>query len=132
MSDHRPNHTTVPGSWIGELCELIGIPSVSADPQRAGDLRRAGDWDCRFHRARRGEAQFVEEGDGPPIVQGKVAASPEAASAERSTVLGYGHYDVQPPGRIEDWESPPFEPEVRDGWLYGRGAVDDKATSTRC
>ena len=103
-----------------ELCELLRIPSVSADPAYKSDMVRAADWMIdRFKKL--GFATEKIEGDGHPIVY---AESPKIEGAP--TVLVYGHYDVQPPDPLDKWVSPPFEPQVRDGCLYARGATDDK------
>ncbi|HEY1512622.1 MAG TPA: M20/M25/M40 family metallo-hydrolase [Gaiellaceae bacterium] len=100
------------------LAELVAIPSVSLDPARAGDMRAAAAWvaaELAFAGGR------VVETDGHPVVLGERMVSDAAP-----TVLVYGHYDVQPPGDESAWETPPFEPSIRDGRLYGRGATDDK------
>jgi acetylornithine deacetylase/succinyl-diaminopimelate desuccinylase-like protein len=107
----------------GELAELIAIPSLSADPAHAADVRAAAEWVAERVRAAGGEAEIVDW-DGRPIAVGEVRASRDAAAAP--TVLCYGHFDVQPPDPLELWDSPPFELTQRDGWLYARGIVDDK------
>src|SRR6266511_843350 len=109
--------------WLEELFELLRIPSVSADPAHSEDVRRAGEWVCDFVRAAGGEAELLETGTHPLAI-GEIRASRDGDDAP--TVLVYGHFDVQPPAPLEEWVSPPFEPTVRDGWLYGRGVADDK------
>jgi acetylornithine deacetylase/succinyl-diaminopimelate desuccinylase-like protein len=113
-------------AWLEELSEWLRIPSVSADPAHAGDVREAGEWLCAFVRGAGGEAELVET-DVQPLAVGEIRASSGAEDAP--TVLLYGHFDVQPPAPLDLWESSPFEPEVRDGYLYCRGAVDDKGNS---
>ena len=113
-------------AWLDELSEWLRIPSVSADAAHADDVRRAGEWVCEFVRAAGGEAELVDT-DGHPLAVGEIRASSGADDAP--TVLLYGHFDVQPPAPLDLWESDPFEPEVRDGYLYARGAVDDKGNS---
>lgn len=115
--------TEAPSAWLDELFEWLRIPSVSADPARADDVRRAGDWVGEFVRAAGGEAELVET-PTHPLVVGDIRASNGASSAP--TILVYGHFDVQPAEPLAEWESPPYEPEVRGGWIYGRGAADDK------
>ena len=112
-----------PADWMEELFELLRIPSVSADPQHAEDVQRAGEWVRDFIRASGGEAE-VQQTENQPLVIGEIRASENADSAP--TVIAYGHFDVQPPAPLEGWETPPFEPAVRDGWLYARGVADDK------
>src|SRR5207344_2585600 len=102
--------------------ELLRIPSISADPAHAEDVVRAGEWICGLVRRAGGEAELVPYGERPLVV-GEVRAS---SGGEAPTVLVYGHFDVQPPDPLELWESPPFEPSVRDGVLYARGVADDK------
>jgi acetylornithine deacetylase/succinyl-diaminopimelate desuccinylase-like protein len=109
-------------AFLDELSELLRIPSVSADAEHAPDVIRAGEWVCERVRAAGGEAGLVDW-RGQPLAIGEVPAS---TGAEAPTVLCYGHFDVQPPAPLDLWQSPPFEPEVRDEWLYGRGVVDDK------
>jgi acetylornithine deacetylase/succinyl-diaminopimelate desuccinylase-like protein len=113
-------------AWLEELSEWLRIPSVSADPAHAGDVRDAGEWVCEFVRESGGVCELVDIGPHPLAV-GEIRAS--AGIAEAPTVLLYGHFDVQPPAPLELWESDPFEPEVRDGYLYCRGAVDDKGNA---
>ncbi len=112
-----------PADWMEELFELLRIPSVSADPAHADDVRRAAEWVRDFIRAAGGEAEIQDTGN-QPLVIGEIRASENADSAP--TVIAYGHFDVQPPEPLEGWETPPFEPSIRDGWLYARGVADDK------
>ncbi len=109
---------------VPELAELIAIPSVSADPAHAGDVRRAAEWVCARLRAAGGDAGVVDW-SGSPLAIGEVPASRDAETAP--TVLCYAHFDVQPPDPLELWATPPFELSQRDGWLYARGVADDKA-----
>ena len=106
--------------WHGELFELIRIPSISTDPAHARDVRAAADWLAERMRTA-GLTAVVEPTAGHPVVLGR-SAPLEAAP----TLLVYGHYDVQPAGPLEAWHSPPFDPRIRDGRLYARGAADDK------
>jgi acetylornithine deacetylase/succinyl-diaminopimelate desuccinylase-like protein len=115
--------TDLDPAWLDELSAWLRIPSVSADPAHAGDVRAAGEWICDLVRGAGGESGLVET-RAHPLAVGQIAASSGADGAP--TVLLYGHFDVQPPGDPRLWESPPFEPEIRDGWLFGRGTVDDK------
>ena len=110
-------------SRIETLLELLRIPSVSADPLHAFDVEAALEWVVSFVRGAGGEAEIVAGTTGSLVV-GELPAShaPELAP----TVLCYGHVDVQPPAPLELWGSPPFDPTVRDGWLYCRGVADDK------
>jgi acetylornithine deacetylase/succinyl-diaminopimelate desuccinylase-like protein len=109
-------------AWLEELSELLRIESVSADPERKDEVRRAAEWVRDFVRRAGGEAELVET-DTFPLAVGEIRVS---GGGEAPTVLVYGHVDVQPPAPLDAWESPPFEPTVRDGWLYGRGTADDK------
>jgi acetylornithine deacetylase/succinyl-diaminopimelate desuccinylase-like protein len=108
--------------WLEELSEFLRIESISADPERADDVRRAGEWVRDFIRRAGGEAELVET-ETIPLVIGELPAS---GGGDAPTVLVYGHFDVQPAGPADEWESPAFEPTIRDGWLYGRGTADDK------
>ncbi len=106
---------------LEQLLELLRIPSISTDPDLAGEVRRAGQWVT--DRLRSAGCTRVEMFDTPkhPIVYGEWLGAPGAP-----TVLAYGHYDVQPVDPLELWTTPPFEPTVRDGRIYARGACDDK------
>jgi acetylornithine deacetylase/succinyl-diaminopimelate desuccinylase-like protein len=116
----------VPGSdtWFHEVSEFLRIPSVSADPAHADDVATAANWVCSFLRGAEGGACEVVDWHGQPLAIGEIRASRDAEGAP--TALCYGHFDVQPPAPLELWESPPFEPEIRGEYLYGRGTVDDK------
>ena len=111
----------MPEQWFEELSELIAIPSVSADPERAGDVARAAEWLAAFIRGAGGSAEVVPTSTQPLIV-GDLPAS----EGSGVTVLVYGHVDVQPPDPLDLWESDPFTLEQRSEWLFGRGVVDDK------
>src|SRR5689334_22476242 len=104
---------------LSELQELISIPSVSADPQRAEEVGRAARWVRDYI----GDAELREVA-GRELVIGEFRASRHAESAP--TVLCYGHYDVQPAEPLDLWESDPFELTVRGDWAYARGVTDDK------
>ena len=107
--------------FIDDLRAFARIPSISTDPAHAGAIGEA----ARFVVARMERAGLenvaVLPTEGHPLVYADWLHAGDAP-----TVLVYGHYDVQPPDPLEDWTSPPFEPEVRDGRLYGRGVSDDK------
>ena len=107
---------------LTELAEWIAIPSVSADPARAADVERAGDWLVGKIRDAGGAAERIDW-QGQPLVVGEISASGGRAA---HTVLCYGHFDVQAVDPLELWESEPFTLVERDGWLYGRGAAADK------
>jgi len=112
----------VPEAWFDELAELLRIPSVSADPAHAGDVRQAAEWLAEFVRGAGGSAEVVET-DTHPLILGDIASSSNGAAP---TVLVYGHVDVQPPDPLDLWESDPFALEQRGEWLYARGVADDK------
>ncbi len=112
-----------PADWMEELFELLRIPSVSADPAHTEDVQRAAEWVRDFIVAAGGKAE-LQKTVNHPLVIGEIRASENADDAP--TVIAYGHFDVQPPDPLEGWDSPPFEPTVRDGWLYARGVADDK------
>lgn len=106
---------------LAELNDFLAIPSISTLPEHAADCRRAAQWVMdQLHRLGCPVVR-LEEGDGHPVIWAESPAIPGAP-----TVLIYGHYDVQPPDPLEEWVTPPFQPTVRDGRLYARGAIDDK------
>ncbi len=105
---------------VEELKTLVRFPSVSAQPQHAADCAACAEWVTQHFRSL-GLRATVHRTRGHPIV---TAETPR--QADRPTVLIYGHYDVQPPEPLEQWRTPPFEPVVRGGKLFGRGASDNK------
>jgi acetylornithine deacetylase/succinyl-diaminopimelate desuccinylase-like protein len=107
---------------LDELSEFLRIPSISADPAHASDVRAAAGWLVDLIRSNGGEAAVVERA-GRPLVDALVRAN---RVTDAPPILCYGHFDVQPPEPLELWESDPFTPVVRDGWLYARGVADDK------
>jgi len=105
---------------LSALMEFLRIPSVSTKPDHAADMQRCAVWvQDRLKFAEM--STHVVQTPGHPIVVAK-----NTHEAGRPTVLFYGHYDVQPPEPLEQWTTPAFEPTVRDGAVYARGAVDDK------
>lgn len=107
--------------FLNELLELLRIPSVSADSRHNEDTRRCAE--AVKQRLVEAGAEKVEvcPTAGHPIVYGEKIIDPSLP-----TVLVYGHYDVQPPDPLDLWTSPPFEPVIKDGKIFARGACDDK------
>src|SRR2546430_2544933 len=107
--------------YLEELKAFLAIPSISALPEHAGDVKRCADW-CAEEMRRIG-LQNVKLIDTPgnPVVYGDWLGAPGAP-----TILFYGHYDVQPVDPLNLWQSPPFEATIRDGEIYARGSADDK------
>lgn len=104
-----------------DLFDLLRIPSVSTDPEHASDVRRCAQAVADGLRRIGVDTVEVMETGGHPAVYAE-----HHTGDDRPTVLVYGHYDVQPPDPIDLWETPPFEPVVRDGKVYARGSADDK------
>jgi acetylornithine deacetylase/succinyl-diaminopimelate desuccinylase-like protein len=105
-----------------DLFELLAIPSVSALPQHRSDCRRAAEWLVDLLRRAGLETELVDVlPDGHPLVRAEWRGRPGAP-----TLTIYGHFDVQPPDPLEEWLTPPFEPTVRDGTVFARGADDNK------
>jgi acetylornithine deacetylase/succinyl-diaminopimelate desuccinylase-like protein len=108
--------------FIEELKELLRFPSISTDPDRKDDINRCAEY-IREHLDNIGmKNSRVLPTKGHPIVFSEWLG----AGSNKPTVLIYGHYDVQPVDPLELWTAPPFEPEIRDGNLFARGAADDK------
>jgi cysteinylglycine-S-conjugate dipeptidase len=108
---------------LEDLKDLVRIQSVSADPERLGEVEKSAEKTLELFLAEGVDARIVRAFDGaPPAVIGE-KKGPEGAP----TVLLYAHHDVQPENDPVDWDSAPFEPTVRGERLYGRGAADDKA-----
>jgi acetylornithine deacetylase/succinyl-diaminopimelate desuccinylase-like protein len=104
-----------------EFLDLLRIPSVSTTPEHAGDVRRCAEWVAERMRAAGFPDVELIETAGHPVVFGTWHGAPG-----KPTILVYGHYDVQPADPLDLWKTPPFEPTLRDGRLYARGAADMK------
>lgn len=108
-----------------ELFDFLRIPSISADPGHKKDVVRAARYIADQLRDIGIQKVTIEETEGNPVV----LAEHLEAGEDKPTILIYGHYDVQPPDPLDEWESEPFEPVIRDGKIYARGASDDKGQS---
>jgi acetylornithine deacetylase/succinyl-diaminopimelate desuccinylase-like protein len=109
-------------SYLQELKDFLRIPSVSTDPAHAADVRNAAQFvGERLRRAGMRNVALIEAASRHPLVYGEWLDA-----RGKPTLLMYGHYDVQPPDPLEEWKSPPFEPEIRGENIYARGAADDK------
>ena len=106
---------------VRELGEFLRIPSVSTLPAHDGDCRRAAEWVASALRRLGCRDVDLLASVAHPVVWGVGPSVPGAP-----TLLIYGHYDVQPPDPLAEWVSPPFEPAIRDGKVFARGAADDK------
>ncbi|MBV2353147.1 dipeptidase [Streptomyces sp. J2-1] len=109
-------------AFLDDLTAWLRIPSVSAQPAHADDVRRSADWLAESLRRTGFPVVEVWPTPGAPAVYAEWPSGDPGAP----TVLVYGHHDVQPAAREDGWDSEPFEPEIRDGRLYARGAADDK------
>jgi acetylornithine deacetylase/succinyl-diaminopimelate desuccinylase-like protein len=107
--------------YVAELTQYLSIPSISALPEHKGDVLRCAEYSAAEMTKIGLENVRVIETPGHPLVYGDWLHADGAP-----TILLYGHYDVQPVDPLELWQTPPFEPTVRDGNIYARGAVDDK------
>ncbi len=107
--------------FLDELFELLRFPSVSADPKYKGDVQKAAEFVAQKLRDAGAEKVEICPTAGHPIVYAE-----KIVDVKLPTILVYGHYDVQPPDPLELWDTPPFEPTVRDGKIFARGACDDK------
>src|SRR6187399_1778359 len=107
--------------YVDELKQYLAIPSISALPQHAADVRRAAGWTAGSLRAAGMQNVTLFETPGNPVVYADWLNAPG-----KPTILFYGHYDVQPVDPVDLWPSPPFEATVRDGEIYARAAADDK------
>ena len=107
--------------YLDGLKALLRIPSISTLSEHKSDIRRAAEF-LRDALAKAGmqNAELIE-GEGNPLVYAEWLGA-----AGKPTLLLYGHYDVQPPDPLDEWKSPPFEPEIRNGNIYARGSADDK------
>jgi acetylornithine deacetylase/succinyl-diaminopimelate desuccinylase-like protein len=107
--------------YLEDLKAFLRIPSISTDPEHKDDIRRAAEFALgMLKKAGMSNAHLIE-GEGNPLVYGEWLGA-----AGKPTLLLYGHYDVQPADPLDEWKSPPFEPDIRNDNIYARGAVDDK------
>lgn len=107
--------------FLSELLELLRIPSVSADSKYKADVLLAAEFICEKLKSAGADLAEINETAGHPIVYGE-----KIIDKSLPTILVYGHYDVQPADPLNLWDSPPFEPIVKDEKIYARGACDDK------
>ena len=114
LTEHQPQ-------YLEEMLELLSIPSISSLPAHAADVQRAAEWVATRLQTAGLEAVEILPTGGHPVVYGEWLHA-----GDTPTILIYGHFDVQPVDPIELWSSPPFEPVVRKGRVYARGASDDK------
>ncbi len=124
MSDPQNYIDTSIGKFQNELFDLLRIQSISTDTSKTPDILKAAEYLADQFREIGMDAVQIFETSGHPIVYAE-----KCLHDDRPTVLIYGHYDVQPPDPLHKWNSPPFEPVVRDGRVYARGASDDKGQS---
>jgi acetylornithine deacetylase/succinyl-diaminopimelate desuccinylase-like protein len=106
---------------IERLFELLRIPSISAGGDHGQAIHEGAGWIAEAAAAMGFAVEVIETAGNPVVI-----AEWRGADATAPAVLIYGHYDVQPPEPLESWESPPFEPSIRNGRIYARGATDDK------
>src|SRR5205807_9782423 len=107
--------------FLEGLKTFLRIPSISTLSEHKADVRRAAEFAVQELRGAGMNATGLIEGTGNPLVYAEWLGAPG-----KPTVLFYGHYDVQPPDPLDEWKSPPFEPDVRGNDIFARGAVDDK------
>ncbi|HRG90287.1 MAG TPA: M20/M25/M40 family metallo-hydrolase, partial [Chitinophagales bacterium] len=107
--------------FLNELIDLLRIPSISADEKYAADVNRTAAFVSEQLAKAGADNVAIIATKGYPVVYGEKIVDPKLP-----TVLVYGHYDVQPADPLDLWNSPPFEPVVKDGNIYARGACDDK------
>ncbi len=107
-----------------ELFNFLRIPSISTDSDHKNDVKDAANYILNKLKTLDLDRAELFETDGNPIVYGELITD-----ESKPTVLVYGHYDVQPPDPMNLWDTPPFEPTIRDGNIYARGASDDKGQS---
>ncbi|MBM3746470.1 MAG: M20 family dipeptidase, partial [Acidobacteria bacterium] len=117
MSYYEQNRT----AFLETLKAFLRIPSISTLPEHKPYIRRAAEFLVdQLRGAGLASAELIE-GPGNPLVYAEWLGAPD-----KPTLLLYGHYDVQPADPLEEWKSPPFEPDIRNDNIYARGACDDK------
>jgi acetylornithine deacetylase/succinyl-diaminopimelate desuccinylase-like protein len=117
MNYYREHQT----DFLEGLKAFLRIPSISALPEHKPDIRRAAEFALGELRAAGMTSAELIEGEGNPLVYAEWLGA-----AGKPTILFYGHYDVQPPDPLDEWKSPPFEPEIRGNDIFARGSSDDK------
>jgi len=110
--------------FINELLEFLRIPSISSLPDHAADVQRAAEWMEGRMKVTGIESVRIMATGGHPVVYGDWLHAPG-----RPTILIYGHFDTQPVDPLDLWDNPPFEPLIKDGRIYARGASDDKGNA---
>ena len=107
--------------FINELIEFLRIPSISSLPEHTPDVQHAAEWvEARMKAAGIDSVEIMPTG-GHPVVYGDWLHA-----SDKPTVMIYGHFDTQPVDPLDLWDNPPFEPIIKDGCIYARGASDDK------
>lgn len=120
--EHTQNYiATHREQFLEQLCQWLRIPSISSEASHAPDMLRAAEWLAKRLTDAGADSADLFPTDGPPIVFGQKIIDPTLP-----TVLVYGHYDVMPVDPIDGWATPPFEPTIKEGRIWGRGADDDK------
>ena len=107
--------------FLDELLELLRIPSISANSDKKEDMKRCAEAVKKSLLDAGADKSEIYPTNGHPVVYAEKIVDPK-----KSTVLVYGHYDVQPPDPLELWKSGPFDPVIKDGKIYARGSADDK------
>ena len=107
--------------FLNELLEMLRIPSISANSANKEDMKKCAELVKQRLLDAGADKADVYPTDGHPVVYAE-----KIVDASKPTVLVYGHYDVQPPDPLNLWNSPPFEPVIKDGRIYARGSADDK------
>lgn len=116
IRDNRERH-------LAQMIECLKMESISADPSKEPEIRKCGEWLVELLKSIGFENASLKETGGLPAVY----ADWLHAGEDKPTIMCYGHYDVQPVDPIDKWKTPPFEPEIRDGYIYARGSCDDKS-----
>ena len=122
-SDNARSYSREHGDeFVEQLLEMLRIPSLSGDPAHAGDIAKMAEWLAEHLRSLGLENVAVMPTAGHPVVYGEWLG----AGADKPTLLVYGHYDAVPASLEDGWNTDPFEPVIKDGKIFARGATDDK------
>lgn len=116
IRDNRERH-------LAQMIECLKMESISADPSKEPEIRKCGAWLVELLKSIGFENVSLKETGGLPAVY----ADWLHAGEDKPTIMCYGHYDVQPVDPIDKWKTPPFEPAIKDGYIYARGSCDDKS-----